>query len=46
MTEKGLAARLKALDGYHRVRWNYDDIGRAFYIFSRRVKKWKRRRSK
>lgn len=43
MSEQGLAARFEALDGYHRVRWNYGSIERSMYIFARAMRAWIRK---
>ena len=42
MDERGLAARLKALDGYHYVRW-LDDcrVEKSMYVFGKKVKQWR-----
>jgi len=43
MTEQGLAARLEALESYHKVRWRYNTIERSFYIFAKNMKEWRRK---
>ena len=44
MTEKGLAARLKAQQGWHYIRWeDKDSEDYMLYQFSRNMREWWRK---